>query len=152
MQKKSAYVDWYRTWQVCLQAPYKLRTCSIHLQRINVVEKLTTYRRCRGLHRNSWVLYWVYPSCRKIYNVDTLSIFLQLGYTFHTSFTFSETCTHLVQATYIARDWGICHARAHHHTRSNTHHQKKTTTTHNSQVLLPDHGRCPPRQALGTSW
>ena len=34
---------------------------------------------------------------------------------------------------------------------SNTHHQKKTTTTHNSQILLPDHGRCPPRQALGTS-
>ena len=53
--------------------------------------------------------------------------------------------------TYIARDWGICHARAHHHARSNTHHQKKTTTTHNSQVLLPDHGRCSPRQALGTS-
>jgi hypothetical protein len=57
----------------------------------------------------------------------------------------SETCTHLVQATYVASDWGIVHARTHHHTPP-----KKS---HNTQPLLchPTMANAPPRQALGTN-
>ena len=56
----------------------------------------------------------------------------------------SFTCTHLVQATYVASDWGIGHARANHH----AHTPKQTQ--HTAMNLPPDHVRCPPCQTLGT--
>ena len=69
--------------------------------------------------------------------------FVQLGCK-NLQVSLSETCTHLVQATYVARD---CR-RPPPHKESLTHNQQKTTTTH-SQYSAPDHGRCSPRQALG---
>ena len=41
----------------CIQIAYKLRTSSVHQTCIDVVEKSTTWIRCRGLHRKSLILY-----------------------------------------------------------------------------------------------
>ena len=71
-----------------------------------------------------------------------LSIFRQVFYKLHTSFT-SETCMYLIQVTYVASDWGIVHACAHHHT------PKKATTHSHYFTLPPNHGRCPPPSSLG---
>jgi len=60
------------------------------------------------------------------YVVSFFTSDLQVAYKFH----FGETCSHLVQATCVARDWGIGHARVHHHTATHNN-QQKTTTTHN---------------------
>jgi hypothetical protein len=72
-------------------------------------------------------------------NAEPLHIFVQLGCTF-VQVSLSETCTHLVQAAYVAHDWGI-DARA--------HHPKKS---HNTQPLLchPTMADAPPCQALVT--
>ena len=69
--------------------------------------------------------------------------FVQLGCK-NLQVSLSETCTHLVQATYVARD---C-PRPPQHKESLTHNQQKTTTTH-SQYSAPDHGRCPPPSSPG---
>ena len=64
----------------------------------------------------------------KICNAKASHVFVQLGCK-NLQDSLSETCTHLVQATYLASgDWGIVHARAHHHTPP-----KKS---HNTQPLL----------------
>ena len=57
------------------------------------------------------------------------------------SFTFSETCTHLVQATCVAHDWGI-DAGAHHTTTP-----KKATTHSHYYATRP--WRMPPPSSLG---
>ncbi len=56
----------------------------------------------------------------------------------------SESCTHLVQATYVARDWGISHAHMTQHTTTNKRQPQHTMIT-----LPPDHGRCPPVKPWG---
>jgi hypothetical protein len=79
------YVARYGTWQAWLQAPYKLRTSSAQAPYkfcfqtcILVVDESNLCASCSTLPRNSWVLYWVYPSCRKIKLVHELYAVRQL--------------------------------------------------------------------------
>jgi hypothetical protein len=120
---------------------------SVHVQRFCVAQFCARVVRCTWVRRNLSISYCVHPSCTKMCNAEPLHIFVQLGCTI-VQVSLSETCTHLVQATYPARDWGICHARMHHHARGNTHHPKKPQ--HAAITPPPDHGQCPPCQALET--
>jgi len=79
--------------------------------------------------------YCVHPSCTKMCNAEPLHIFVQLGCTF-VQVSLSETCTHLVQATYEAHDLGI---------DAGVHHTNQKKPQHTAITLPPDHGRCPPR-------
>ncbi len=74
------------------------------------------------------------------YVVSFFTSDLQVAYKFH----FGETCSHLVQATCVARDWGIGHAHVHHHTAT----QKDNNT---QQVLLcyRTMADAPPPSSLG---
>ena len=68
----------------------------------------------------------------KMSNAKALHVFMQLGCTY-LQVSLSDTCMHLVQATYVARDWGIGHAHAYHHTATHNNHPKES---HNTQPLL----------------
>jgi len=65
-------------------------------------------------------------------NAKALHVFMQLGCTY-LQVSLSDTCMHLVQATYVARDWGIGHAHAYHHTAT---HNNRPKESHNTQPLL----------------
>jgi len=78
----------------------------------------------------------------KMCNAKAFHVFMQLGCK-NLQVSLSETCMHLVQVTYVASDWGIVHAHAHHHT---------PRKSHNTQPLLchPTMADALSRQALGT--
>ena len=61
-------------------------------------------------------------------------------------FQVSETCTHLVQATNVARDCGIGHAGVHHATTTPQQHQQKPQHT---AIYLPTMANAPPSSPEG---
>ena len=80
----------------------------------------------------------MHPSCSKMCNAEPLHIFVQLGCTF-VQVSLSETCTHLLQATYVAHhDWGV---------DAHAHHPKKATTHSHYSATRP--WPMPPPSSLG---
>jgi len=87
-----------------VQAPCKFRASSCTCkQRKSIARFRATLLRCTCLRRNLWISYCMHPSCMKTCNAKALHVFMQLRCkNLHVSP--SETCTHLVQATCVARD------------------------------------------------
>ena len=86
-----------------MQAPCKFRASSVHVQRKRIARFCATLLRCTCLRRNLWISYCLHPSCMKTCNTKALHVFMQLGCK-NLQVSPSETCTHLVQATCVARD------------------------------------------------
>jgi hypothetical protein len=116
--KNLAYVAWYKTLQVCRKVPCKFHAssmqvpCMCHLKALHKnVQRFCVACAYGGIQE----FYCVHPSCMRTCNAKALHVFVQLGCK-NLQVSLSETCTHLVQATYVARDCGIGHASAHHTT------------------------------------
>jgi hypothetical protein len=115
-----------------VQAPCKF----VHVQRKSVARFRATLLRCTCSRWNSWISYCVHPSCMKTCNAKALHVFMQLGCK-NLQVSLSETCTHLVEATYVARD---CRRVPPHkkslHTQHRHTHTQKTTTQYDSSTIL----------------
>jgi hypothetical protein len=113
-----------------VQAPCKF----VHVQRKSVARFRATLLRCTCSRWNSWISYCVHPSCMKTCNAKALHVFMQLGCK-NLQVSLSETCTHLVEATYVARD---CRRVPPHkkslHTQHRHTHTQKTTTQYDSST------------------
>jgi hypothetical protein len=147
MPKKSAYVAWYRTVQVCVQVPctFAQVPCTfVHVQRFCVAHFCARVVRCTWVWRNLSISYCVHPSCTKMCNAEPLHIFVQLGCTIvqvSLAHIWYRLHTQLVTGTFVMPARTTTHVVATHIT------QKKATTHSHYSATRP--WPMPPPSSLG---